>query len=247
MKSLSRLLRFFWYLFIPNNVYAIPKSVGKGYCMLRHPVEFIITKRNTSCESQHIIQRIKGGENQLNTIWINTHLHDYLDRSSCKPWKNQRPMFKLFGSKNLERGYMIGTWANGFHFVTYDHHGRGKLNLYRWDAVTHLVTGWTSLVNYPQKELNYLLYQLSLLGSGRSTQILDAILGIGIDLVELILGLIYSVLGIFIGALMHPFDTLRNLIPGALLLITGSIQAIRQLLSGLAAVLTVGKVGGCSP
>lgn len=246
MKSLFRMIRFIILLLIPSNAYAINKNIGKGYCTLRHPVEFLTGNRNTTCESQHIIQREKGGSHYLNTIWINTHLHDYLDRSSARPWKKQRPMFRLFGSKNLERSYMLGTWANGFHFVTYDHHGLGKLNLFRWDAVSHLVYAWTSLINYPQKELNYLLYQISLLASGKKTQILDALLGIFIDFLEVCVGLLYSILGIFIGAIFHPFDTIRNIVPGALLLITGTVQGIWQFITGCVCLITFGKIGGCS-
>ncbi len=245
MKSIFRMFRFIILLLIPSNAYAINKSIGKGYCTIRHPVEFLTGNRNTTCESQHIIQREKGGSNYLNTIWINTHLHDYLDRSSQRPWKKKRPMLRLFGSKNLERSYMLGVWANGFHFVTYDHHGLGKLNLFRWDGVSHLVYAWTSLVNYPQKELNYLLYQISLLAAGKKTQILDAVIGIFIDLIEVVIGIFYSILGVFIGATFHPFDTIRNIIPGTLLLMTGTAQGVWQLLSGSICLITFGKIGGC--
>src|SRR5699024_331493 len=134
---------------------------------------------------------------------------------------------------------------NGFHFVTYDHHGLGKLNLFRWDAVSHLVYAWTSLVNYPQKELNYLLYQISLLASGKKTQILDALLGIVIDLIEIFVGLIYSIIGIFVGAIFHPFDTIRNIVPGTLLIITGTAQGIWQFLTGSLCLITFGKIGSC--
>lgn len=220
--------------------HAFTKEIGKGYCTIRHPVEAMTSSR-TTCESQHIVQQQSGGRDGGNTIWINTLEHDYLDRSVDKPWESERPWFN-FGDDNLERAYMMGTYASGYHFLTYDHHSSGSLTLFTWDGASHFTYMVASVANFITKEMSYLGYQWERGGKDQSTQYIDAVIGVLIDFVEVAIGVAYSILGIFVGTLFNPIDTLTN-IPGAVTLSLESIaEGIANTGSDLLSLITLGYV-----
>ncbi|MCW3797407.1 hypothetical protein OMW55_06260 [Sphingomonas sp. BN140010] len=224
---------------------ALPKSVGKGYCTLRHPVEALTSTRAT-CESQHVIQRRSGGTDDSNTIWLNTTLHSGLDRSTCKPWSEERPPFEV-GDENLQRAYMMGTWANGFHFFLYDHHGTGDLTIEDWDASTHLLHAYAAIVNLPQKEIGYFAYQLQRLRAEppQTTQFIDTVLGVLFDVIEVAAGTVYSIIAVVVGALFNPWDTLWNLIALVPLILATTLEAIYMLVVNAVALFTGGSMLSC--
>lgn len=223
---------------------AMPGWLGKQYCVLRHPVE-AATSTSATCESQHVIQQNAGGGDTLNTIWINAAQHTYLDRSKGKPWEYERPYFEV-GDENLERSYMIGTWAMGFNFVIYDHHGNGRLTLFEWDGATHLLYAWAVIANLPQKEVGYFAsqmrqYRLYASGYVRSeAQMADALLGILVDIVEVAIGVIYSLIGIVVGTIMNPIDTILNLFGVVVLLLTTTVEAVLGLAINIWSIVSFG-------
>ena len=220
---------------------AITKMIGKGYCTLRHPVESVTSKRTATCESQHVIQQQSGGSDKENTIWISASEHDYLDRSVDKPWMKERPWFNI-GDANLERAYMHGVYARGFHFVIYDHHRNGVPTLWAWDGASHATYAIAATFNVITKEMSYLGYQIERWINDKDTQITDALIGIIINLVELGFGIAYSMLGIVVGTLFNPIDTLLN-IPGAVCLsVEAVIEGIANTVSDLIAIFTLGTV-----
>lgn len=229
--SLMRPLRaayFFAIVFLSaaNQAHALPSVVGNGYCALRHPVESITSSR-AACESQHVIQRQSDGGDGKNTIWINTTLHDYLDRSKDKPWESQRPIMSTFASSGLERAYMIGTYANGYHFYIYDHHEEGYMTLFAWDGVTHAVYAISAIANLPSKELGYLAYMVRhKMMRDKDTQLTDAVIGIAVDMAETSIGVLYSSVGIVTGTIFHPLDTVRNLVPAGPLVLSTLTVAV---------------------
>lgn len=220
---------------------AFTKDIAKGYCSIRHPVEALTTTRSTTCESQHVIQQQDGGSNTANTIWINTTLHDYLDRSSDRPWETERP-WANFGDKNLESAYMMGTYANGYHFIVYDHHKGGSLTLLEWDGMSHLTYMVASVMNFITKEMSYIGYQMDKGSKNQDTQYIDAVVGVIIDLIEVIFGLAYGILGIIIGTIMNPLDTLFNIPGGITLSIEAAIEGIANTCSDFISLLTLGFV-----
>ena len=220
-----------------NSVFALPKWIGKSYCTIRHPIEMLSTSRATTCESQHVIQQQANGSNVENTIWINTKEHDYLDRSSHRPWETGRPLFTL-GNTNLEQVYMMGTYANGFHFALYNHHGRGTWTLLKFDGISHLLYAVAAVINFPTKSLSYLGYQWG----NNNSQWIDAILGIAIDGIETAVGVIYSLVGVVLGSVWHPWDTLTNLLGGIVFLIGTVFTAVINTLGNLSAMMTLGSL-----
>lgn len=227
-------------LLLSSQANAFNKSIGKGYCALRHPTESLTSDR-VSCESQHIVQQQHGGLDDKNTIWINTTHHDYLDRSVDKPWEKERPWLN-FGDSNLERAYMMGTYANGYHFFTYDHHGDGALTLFTWDGMSHATYVVSSIANFITKEMSYIGYQMDRGGKGQKTQYIDAVIGIFIDLIEVIFGVFYGLLGIIVGTIFNPIDTITN-IPGALTLSVESIvEGVANTGSDIVSLFTLGFV-----
>ena len=223
---------------ISSSAISFTKEIGKGYCLIRHPVE-ALTSNRTACESQHVIQQQSSGSDDKNTIWINTTHHDYLDRSIDKPWEKERPYFN-FGDENLERAYMMGTYANGYHFLTYDHHGEGDLTLFTWDGMSHLTYLVASVANIVTKEMSYIGYQMDRGGKNQVTQYIDAVIGVVIDLLELCFGVIYSILGMILGTILNPWDTLTN-IPGALALSAEAIvEGIANTASDFISLVTLG-------
>lgn len=230
----------FLMLIISGPANAFNKLIGKGYCSIRHPVEAITSNRVT-CESQHIVQQQSGGSDGRNTIWINTIEHDYLDRSADRPWETERPWFD-WGDDNLERAYMMGTYANGYHFLTYDHHGGGNLTLFTWDGVSHITYVIASVANFITKEMSYIGYQWERGDKGQATQYIDAIIGILIDFVEVSLGVMYGLLGMIVGTIFNPVDTVMN-IPGGILLSLETIaEGIANTVSDLISLVTLGSI-----
>ncbi|EPL5956092.1 hypothetical protein OZ408_002465 [Pseudomonas aeruginosa] len=229
---------------MPSTALAFTKSVGKGYCLIRHPVEALTSDRS-ACESQHVIQQQRDGEHQRNTIWISTTHHTYLDRSSCKPWEYERPAFAWLADLNMERAYMTGVWAQGYHFFIYDHHGDGQLTLFEWDGATHLLYLISTISNYPQKQVNQIAYQIERYRKGQTTQMIDTAIAIPIDLAEVAIGVFYSVAGMVIGTVLNPIDTLRNIVSLFTLGATSIFNAVWLLLKGAVAVATLGTFGSC--
>ena len=227
---------------LPSTASAFTKEIGKGYCSIRHPVEAITTSRKTACESQHVIQKNNGGGNELNTIWINTTLHDYLDRVEEKPWKKERPWMGKLGDRNLESAYMMGTYANGYHFMIYDHHKGGMPTLIEWDGVSHLTYMVASVMNFITKEMSYIGFQMDKGTANKDTQYIDAIIGVFVDLIEVIFGLIYGVIGIIVGTIMNPLDTLTNIPGGVLLCIETTIEGIANTISDIISLFTLGHI-----
>lgn len=236
-------IRFFIFLsivLISSSVNAFSKDIGKGYCTIRHPVESLTSERIT-CESQHIIQRQAGGGDANNTIWINTTEHDYLDRSSDAPWKNKRPWVS-WGDENLESAYMMATYANGYHFIIYDHHGSGSMTLFTWDGMSHFTYLVGSISNFITKEMTYIGYQMDKGTRGQNTQYIDASIGVFIDLFEVFIGVIYGVIGIVIGTIFNPIDTLMNIPGGVGLSIETIIKGIVNTVSDIISLFTLGFI-----
>lgn len=224
--------------------FAFNKTIGKGYCTIRHPIESISTD-HSSCESQHIIQQQSGGTDKANTIWINTNLHSYLDRSVCKPWEKQRPELKPLGDDHIEQAYMIGVFANGYNFFVYNHHGTGTATLMEWDGASHLLYLMSTIINLPQKEVNNFSYQIERYQKNQTTQFIDAGFGIFIDLIEIAFGSIYSIVGIILGTVLNPLDTLKN-IPSLITLGVSSVfNSVWLLVKGIVAIFTFGAMGSC--
>ena len=232
------------------------ESIGKGYCKVRHPVEWFTPVRKprgvpTACESQHVMQRQcasskeeKKKLDKRNTIWINGVEHMYADKSKhhC-PWdckKGKRPWMSWLVDDNAERAYMMGAFANGFHFTVYDHHGKGHSTITEWDGVSHLTYLVASVLHFISKEISYLGYQWERTWDGRKTQWIDAILGIFVDFVEVALGLGYSVVGVVVGTLFNPLDTVKHLPGGILLIIESAAMAVWYTVSDIISLFTLG-------
>lgn len=240
MKSLTLSLCFLLIL-VSSPSQAMTKLIGKGYCSIRHPVEMMTTTRQTTCESQHVIQKQSGGNDTNNTIWISTTEHDYLDRSADRPWESERPWFN-FGDENLERAYMQGVYARGFHFIIYDHQGNGVPTLFAWDGASHFTYAIAATFNSITKELSYLGYQIERKKKGQSTQFVDAVIGIAFNLIELFFGIIYSIVGVVVGTIFNPIDTIFN-VPGAVLIsVEAVVEGVANTLSDIIAVATLGYV-----
>ena len=198
--------------------------VGEAYCNVRHPVE-AITSEGKTCVAQSIDQRTSTAEliggRRTNLIWINALERDYHGGSNArlpskdKPWQEDSD----WGNGHLQQAYKMGVYANGYHFVVYDNLGEGRMTLYEWDGASHLTYIVASLFNFVTKEMSYLGYQHL---EARNPQWTDAVLGVAVDLAELYVGVGHGILGIAVGTVVNPKDTLRN-VPGAIILIVKAI------------------------
>lgn len=211
-------------------------KVGAAYCAIRHPVE-------RTCEMQHVIQQQSNPElldlhdiggswgpqrkhrDRKNIIFINTVEHSYADRSKDRPWQKSEGSLipPYFADVHLYQAYKMAVYANGYHFMLYDYRtAEGKLTLFEWDGASHFTYMIGGLANFITKEMSYIGYQFERLNDGKKTQFIDAILGIAIDAAEMAVGLGYGSIGVVVGSIWNPWDTLWNL-PGALAL---SLQAV---------------------
>ena len=225
-------------LVLNNFAGTLPYDIGEGYCDLRHPQEAITSSRHT-CEKQHIIQQQSKGGNIENIIFINTNEHDYLDRSALKPWENNRPWLDLWADDNLESAYMMGMYANGFHFQVYDYNKRNSATtLLKWDGASHAVYLVASISNFIAKSMHYTSYQFR----AENPMFIDAIAGILVDFVELIIGVAYGMVGVIVGTIWNPIDTFVNLIPATLLIAESVFKGLINTPTGALSLITLGSV-----
>lgn len=219
------------------------KTIGNGFCSVRHPIEAMAPVRKTGCESQHVIQKRSGGTDEKNTIWINGVEHVYADLSVDRPWEKKRPWSRWLVDDNAERAYMMGVFANGFHFVVYDHHGEGHATITEWDGVSHLTYGVASAFNFISKELTYLGYQVErTLHKKQEARWVDATLGIFVDLAEVAVGMGYCVVGVVVGTLFNPLDTIKNFLGGILLIVESAAMGIYYTVSDIISLFTLGSL-----
>lgn len=228
--------------FLTFTTQAFTTEIGKGYCTLTHPVSFTTTNRKTTCESQHIVQQQSGGADTRNTIWISTLEHDYLDRSKDKPWAKERPWTGALVDSNAEKAYMMGTYAKGFHYMVYNHHGSAMPTLIEWDGISHAIYGIGSIANILTKHMSYIGYQIERFNAGQETQFIDAFIRIIIDTVEIYLGFFYSVIGVIVGTILNPLDTLINIPGGILMACETIIEGIANTLSDIISLVTLGFI-----
>ena len=213
---------------------------GRTYCAVRHPVEALTTSR-TACEQQHVIQQQHGGGHVANVIWINTSEHDYSDRSRNAPWEVAHDgLWGDWGDDNLKRAYKMGVYANGYHFMVYDY-GRGgdaTMTLFEWDGASHVTYMVGSVFNFITKELSYAGYQLD--RDGDASQLSDAILGVFIDLAEVAIGLGYGALGVVVGTVFNPIDTVGNLLGMVVYSVESAAVGLWNTVADILSLITLG-------
>lgn len=230
-------------------------SVGESFCESKHPIEHWTTERISTCEQQHVVQRQRGGGDDLNIVYINTVEHDYQDRSKDSPWKvSDDRWLQFWGDNNLRQAYKLGTYATGFHFRLYHYKDgtgirsilwgwfSGNLTWFQWDGVSHIVYGVGSVFNFITKEASYIGYQFERLVNRKETQFIDAVLGIFLDLIEVCIGIIYSVLGVIIGTIFNPWDTFTNLLGGVVLIIQTVVVGVWNTIADVISLFTLGFV-----
>lgn len=239
------------------DLFDVEKQLGKRYCELRHPVE-AATSDGPACEQQHILipgletrgVYLGAGEDN-NIMWINTVERDYLVRSSYRPWERlidrtiwivdegvywREDDLTWAADENMRQAWKMGLYANGYHFMVYDHHrAEGQLTLFEWDGASHALYLVASVFNFVTKELSYLGYQFE---SNRS-QWIDALLGVFIDCGELMVGIFYGLLGMVIGTIYNPWDTITN-IPGLLFMWPAILWGLWNTLADVLSILTLG-------
>ncbi|MEN2432819.1 hypothetical protein [Comamonas sp. F1-6] len=140
---------------------------------------------------------------------------------------------------------MTGVWAKGYHFFVYDHHGPGRWNVIEWDGATHIVYALSTIINFPQKEINYFSYQIERYRKGQSTQFIDASLGVFFDLAEVAAGMANSMIGVLVGTVLNPLDTVRNLIPLLTMSIGSIVNSVTEFFKGVISLVTLGSYGAC--
>lgn len=214
------------------------KGAGELYCKLRHPVETISSSRK-ACEEQHIIQLQEGGGNDGNIILINALEHDYADRSKDRPWSKARSgLWCECGDDNLKRAYKMGIYANGYHFMIYDYRSEGHMTLFEWDGASHVTYMVASVFNVVTKELSYMGYQFE----AKDSQWTDAVLGVAIDVIELVVGLGYGIIGIVVGTIFNPWDTVTNLFGMIVLSVESIAVGLWNTVADLVSLVTVRSV-----
>lgn len=227
------------------DVFDIERIAGEAYCAIRHPVEMLTAKftdkinpNEKTCQQQHVIPKKVGGGDEKNIIWINIKEHDYTDRSSDQPWLRVK-LWGDWGDHNLKQAYRMGVYANGYHFMLYDYNSEGRLTLFQWDGASHITYMVASIFNYITKEMSYIGYQWK---SDRNKQYLDSFLGVFIDAAELGIGLGYGIIGVVIGTLFNPLDTICNLMGMVVYCIEAIVVGLWNTAADILSLLSLGYI-----
>ena len=134
---------------------------------------------------------------------------------------------------------MMGMYANGYHYQVYDYNGSNTATmLLKWDGASHAVYLVASLFNFAAKSLSYIGYQFK----KKNPMYIDAVIGVPIDLVEISIGLGYSLVGMIVGTIWNPIDTVVNLIPAVTLIVESVVKGAVNTFLGLVSVVTLGAV-----
>jgi hypothetical protein len=228
-------------LFSGTSFAGIAYSAGKLYCSVTNPVEWISPVRRSVCEEQHVVQQQSGGGDTTNVVWWSASEHVRTDIWADKPWESSRPWL-VFGftsdnNTNLEKAYMLGTYGVSFSLFQHSYKGQGDSSLIaaEFDGASNALYAWSFIVNQPQKQINQFAY---ILDKGHYRLLIDWVLGLGVMALEIVIAVFAGIVGLVIGTVLNPLDTLFA-IPSALLLAGETlIPAVLQIVGGLYRVVT---------
>lgn len=123
--------------------------------------------------------------------------------------------------------------------------GDVAMTLVEWDGASHVTYMIASVFNFITKGLSYIGYQLGAGapegGSNREKQLVDAILGIFIDLAEVVIGLGYGALGIVVGTVFNPVDTFFNLAGMVVYSIESAAVGLWNTVADILSLVTLGS------
>ena len=240
------------------------RDLGEKYCHITSPMEWLAEEPKAhTCERQHIIPRTWGpdddrealrcGVDTLNVAWWPTSWHVRTDSwkggapfgSGDKAWLDSRPWldFGLGSSEeariNLQRAYMMGTYGLTATLVlnSYDENKshKSKFLFLEFDGMSNLLYGWAWLVNTPQKILNQFAY---ISDKGWWWTSIDLLLfAFLVWVVEALLLTVATVLGVTIGTLLNPWDTLVAIPSGLLLALETTVWAVFEYALGILRVI----------
>lgn len=216
-------------------------QAGKIYCGLTHPTELIAPVRHATCEEQHVIQQQSSGGNAENVVWWSASSHVRTDLWRDRPWVNSRPWlvigFSDDAKKNLEKAYMLGTFGSTWSFFQHSYKGRGdsSLILADFDGISNLLYGVSWLVNLPQKYVNKVSYISS---RGHWHLLIDMLVAIVVLGIESMLAIASTLIGLVVGTVLNPVDTLAAIPGGIWLLFETVIAAVANYVSGVFSFFT---------
>lgn len=207
-------------LFLTTNASAegTVQYIGKTYCEIKHPIQKVTGDHYQSehvCEEQHIKPQSRNGSDYENIVWINKFEHTRTDRIKSKLWITERPTKKYFSDDILINSYMLSREHKGYHFLRYDYSQRGNrdwaISLFKLDGASHAVYTWGSIVNFPAKELEYINFMVHNQSASSFGWWVDFIFGVVVDFFEVFAGFFYGCLGLVVGSLFNPIDTISNI------------------------------------
>mgnify|MGYP000712815585 CR=1 FL=1 len=215
------------------------KQLAFGYCNITHPIEMVNTIRhNNTCEEQHIIQKQHKGSNWGNISIIPVSSHITTDTWGGKDVYMQRKVWEYTSPKDawgmsddaeiaLEQAYKLGRWQLEYVFLLFDYRKNDwSTTLMSWDGASHATYVISWWVNFPSKYLRKTAY---LLDKRHYLLLIDHAIQLPVLLIEGIFGVYYSVVGVLIGTIMQPMDTLNAIIGGIYLILKSIVLGILDL------------------
>ncbi|MCK4841014.1 MAG: hypothetical protein KAT04_03925 [Methylococcales bacterium] len=212
------------------------KRFAFGYCNITHPIEmFNNIRHDNTCEEQHVIQKQYNGSNLGNISIISVSSHIATDSwngngvmMQGKVWDNA-PSKDGWGTsedaeKALAQAYKLGRWQLEYVFLLYDYRTNGwSTTVMNWDGMSHatyVISWWTNLPAKYFRKTAYLLHK------ERYSLLIDHIIQLPVLLLEGCVGVLYSLVGVVIGTVLQPVDTLNAIIGGVYLTIKAIVLGI---------------------
>jgi hypothetical protein len=225
-------------------------------CEATHPVEIWSPHQGRTCVRQHIIQNSSewckrpGGEDECNarTVWWSEIRHYYTDYQggyngaaggpSKSGFVEDEPQFWAFTTDNrynLLAAYRLGVYGTQWStlFFDYDRRGNWQFVSFRFDGVSNVLYFWSWLINIPQKTINNAVY----VADKEPRLLIDVLFEVVMLPFECAVAIAATSVGVIIGTIFHPINTILAIPGGVWLALIAMWQAIYLLVVSIWSII----------
>lgn len=213
----------------PDSYFSL-KGTSYLWTIFTNPVESLgrfLTNRPTAAEEQHVLPQKYGvaSSDEMVVYWIRSN-HTVSDRAGERPflvdpessWLRQNPVLSLLtlgnrtSQRNLDAAYRMGAYGRPYSVLFHSYNkDNSVLVCVKMDGPSMLVYGVSWLINIPQKFLNQVAYYTRPNSEVGWTPVIDIALAPLVLAFEFCFGVVFTAVGVVLGCLTHPIDSVTSL------------------------------------